>query len=86
MLVTAPNIMPRISGREMLLENRKYSEIVIKRLNPTASIIKPVSSNPLLLKVAKKDGPTCRPIKKTKRTRPKFLKNAIIAGSTLTPA
>ena len=86
MLVTAPNMMPKISGREILLENMKYSEIVIKRLNPTASNIKPVSSNPLLLNVAKKDGPTCSPIKKTKRTSPKFLKNAIIPGSTLTPA
>ncbi len=40
----------------MLFENTKYKETVIKRLNPTASIIKLVSSNPLLLKVAKKDG------------------------------
>lgn len=37
----------------MLFENTKYKETVIKRLNPTASIIKLVSSNPLLLKVAK---------------------------------
>ena len=60
----------------------KKSPIVTARLRRTPKSVSPFKPQPPFRKVAKNDGPTCNPIKNTKRMRPKFLKNAMRSGFT----
>ena len=84
-LVTAPKCTPRSCGSASAPSEAAHIPTVRSRLTPTDRHISPLSPQPLFLRVEKNDGPTCRPMKKTKRTRPKLRKNEMIEGSTSTP-
>ena len=58
----------------------------MRRLRITPKSVSPFKPQPPFRNVAKNDGPTCNPIKKTKRMRPKFLKNVMRSGFTSSPS